>query len=609
MPRRVDSQCRRARSATRWGARVATAGIICAIALIGVWMIDAQSPMAMAEVPAVRFAVLGDRTGDAVPGIYEGIVVEVARLRPDFVVTVGDQVEGPADPLTLESEWREYDAIVAALPAPLHLTPGNNDIWDAVSQRIYCQHQGSERSFGSFDVPYGEQRLHFVVLDTGRWATAADLPQDQLAWLIEDLGANRDARYTFVLMHVPYWFRGVAAGQPDPLHELFVREGVDAVFTGHFHVYFSGKYDGILYTSVASSGGSMDEGGAVGFHSTWVTVDESGIRIAPIEAGAVRDWQALTAADLRAANALQLRGLRWAAPVLVDRELHVPPTAIALNIDNSMSTHALEDTLRWEIPAGWTVTPQALPVRLGAGRMLSVSFDVACQGRLFPLPLVHARFPYSDRDTIDVATRVWVARQARAARAAGEVVIDGNLSESCWRRPETQLFAGDGSAAATDPTSFYFAYDAQNLYIAVHCTEGRMDSLVAQARGLDGPVHGEDCVGYFLAPPGDTDLVYQIYFNPRGAVFDQRLTRDADGSMQADRDWNGDYEVAGRQGPDFWSIEARIGVAPLGVPALTEGDAWRLTFRRKQKHLDAVADWQVPLDYDPNAYGALLLQP
>ena len=41
-----------------------------------------------------RFVVVGDRTGNHVEGVYGEILDEVQRLRPDFVITVGDMIEG-----------------------------------------------------------------------------------------------------------------------------------------------------------------------------------------------------------------------------------------------------------------------------------------------------------------------------------------------------------------------------------------------------------------------------------------------------------------------------------------------------------------------------------
>src|SRR5579863_1559729 len=52
-----------------------------------------------------RFSILGDRTGDAQPGVYERIWNEMDAFHPDFVINVGDTIQGGNDG-TAASEWR-----------------------------------------------------------------------------------------------------------------------------------------------------------------------------------------------------------------------------------------------------------------------------------------------------------------------------------------------------------------------------------------------------------------------------------------------------------------------------------------------------------------------
>ena len=41
-----------------------------------------------------HFVILGDRTGNAQPGVYERIWSELGELHPDFVINVGDTIQG-----------------------------------------------------------------------------------------------------------------------------------------------------------------------------------------------------------------------------------------------------------------------------------------------------------------------------------------------------------------------------------------------------------------------------------------------------------------------------------------------------------------------------------
>src|SRR5438105_10950926 len=85
----------------------------------------------------LQFAILGDRTGGAVPGVYEEAWKEADRDHPDFVISVGDTIEG-GDDLTVDSEWQQ----VLRTLLPYHryrifFTPGNHDVWSAVSARAF----------------------------------------------------------------------------------------------------------------------------------------------------------------------------------------------------------------------------------------------------------------------------------------------------------------------------------------------------------------------------------------------------------------------------------------------------------------------------------------
>ena len=51
-----------------------------------------------------RFSILGDRTGDAEPGVYEQIWKDIDGLHPNFVINVGDTIQGGND-ATAASEW------------------------------------------------------------------------------------------------------------------------------------------------------------------------------------------------------------------------------------------------------------------------------------------------------------------------------------------------------------------------------------------------------------------------------------------------------------------------------------------------------------------------
>lgn len=551
----------------------------------------------------VRFAIIGDRTGDHMPGIYEQIVVEVERMKPDFILTVGDMIEGyTADTNRLNQQWSEYKTIISKLSMPIYFTPGNHDITTDAALGTYQKQIG--KPYYSFDI----SGIHFIILDNSRWDSSKDLPKEQLDWLAADLKQSAYAAYTFVLFHKPFWYNTISQGKPDTLHSLFRAYGVDGVFSGHFHEYFSGKYDGILYTCVGSSGGNCDPGPTgLQYHFIWVTADAKGISIAPIKMGSVLPWDEVTASDERLASTIRLKAISFESPLPLDTKLSLINNALSVVLKNISPDVPMTDTIRWDIPAGWTVAPQEYPATINPNDSLIAKFSFNCSGWLYPVPTIITHFPLAPGKRPEVKKPISISREAICLKASAKPKIDGKIDEPVWSNPDTKLFSPDGDSMTADSSYFYFLYDDNSLYLASCCKESKMDSLSARLTGQDAPIYGEDCVGYFLQPDIKKQEVYQIYFGPLGSVFDQKITPSDDGYMTGNPKWNGKYEVKAFKGNNYWSMEARIPLAQLGAK-IKPGQEWGLNFRRKQARLATSANWQVPIDYDPSTFGRLVFK-
>ncbi len=552
----------------------------------------------------IRFAVIGDRTGGAVPGIYEKIVTEVERMKPDFVFTVGDMIEGYTDDTTLvKQEWEEYKLIISPLSMPIYFTPGNHDIWGDTAVDFYQRYIG--KPYYSFNY----QGIHFTILDNSRYDSIGAMPKEQLDWLVNDLKKSRKEKYTIVFFHKPFWYETIAKSKTDLWHSLFINYGVDAVFSGHNHFYYTEKYEGILYTAVGSSGGSYNEPGptGLGYHFTWVTVNDKGISVAPIKMGSVLPWEEVTIDDLKSIDKIILSGISFVKPVSVNENFTLADSIVEVKFWNPNNDLILEDTIEWEIPEGWTVQPKTKILKIEGQESTMVKFRIKNKRKLYPVPTLITQFPYALGKNYSAKKPLAVARKVNCFRVGTSPVIDGNISEPIWQKPVKRFFAPDGSSIIIDSTNFYFAYDNNNIYVAAYCKESKIDSIYAKVTEQDGAVYGEDCVGYFFCPDLEKGIVYQIYFNPFGTYFDQKIIFKPDGEFEVDRTWNGIYEVKTTRGSNFWSIEARIPINQLET-TVASGQQWLVNFRRKQRRFNSSADWQVPISYDPKTYGFLMMK-
>jgi hypothetical protein len=207
--------------------------------------------LALAAPPSsFRFVILGDRTGEAQPGVYERVWQQAAAEKPAFVAGVGDTIQGLQDG-TAESEWQ---AIAKTLrpyrQIPFYPAPGNHDVWSALSERLFRQYTGHPLHYG-FD--YNE--AHFTILDNSR---SEQLSAEELKFLESDLEAHKAQALKFVISHRPSWLLDAGLRNPEfTLHRIAKKYGVRYVLAGHLHQMLHIDLDGISYVSVPSAGGHL----------------------------------------------------------------------------------------------------------------------------------------------------------------------------------------------------------------------------------------------------------------------------------------------------------------------------------------------------------------
>src|SRR5262245_11496152 len=76
-----------------------------------------------------QFAIVTDRTGGHRPQVFSRAVKRLNLLQPEFVLSVGDLIEGGnKKPEQLVKEWEEFDGYVKQLKMPFFYVPGNHDV-------------------------------------------------------------------------------------------------------------------------------------------------------------------------------------------------------------------------------------------------------------------------------------------------------------------------------------------------------------------------------------------------------------------------------------------------------------------------------------------------
>lgn len=243
-----------------------------------------------------QFAIVADRTGGCRPGVFKKAMRQINLLQPEFVISVGDLVEGYIDNHdtdTLKKQYDEVDAILDGLEMRFFRVPGNHDITDDMMLEEYRKRYGS---------PY----YHFVYKDVlflmictedpprGRLGDAgAGISDTQVSYMKNALQDNKSTRWTLVFMHRPLFEKpGGKLHEGWGKIEDMLKDRPHTVFAGHGHKYVMRKKHGRNYIRLATTGGvSKLSGIAAGAfdHIVWVTMTDQGPRIANLMMDGIHD--------------------------------------------------------------------------------------------------------------------------------------------------------------------------------------------------------------------------------------------------------------------------------------------------------------------------------
>jgi protein-tyrosine phosphatase len=268
-----------------------------------------------------QFAILGDRGGGASPlGTYERAIEQLNWMQPEFVMSVGDYVEGYTTvQAEMDEQWEEFEAIIAKLEPPFFHVRGNHDINMPLTRKAWSERRGPQY----YHFRYKD--VLFIVLDTEdaerpvppnmeediatynrlkkedpkkamafiiEWmktpeaqeafghAARVEFPEAQRAWLKEVLAKNTDVRWTFLFLHEPVW-----DNPSDSFKEIdqALQDRDFTFFAGHTHYYDYDLINGHEYITVGSAGAAFVHDGPGNVDMlTWVTMTEDGPQIAGI---------------------------------------------------------------------------------------------------------------------------------------------------------------------------------------------------------------------------------------------------------------------------------------------------------------------------------------
>ncbi len=424
-----------------------------------------------------HFIVVSDRTGGHEEGAWAKAIADIDRLKPDFVMCVGDLVEGyNDDEAVMQQEWDEFEAITRQLDAPFFYCAGNHDVTDPVPRKVYTKRHGvGGRTYYSFNY----RRCHFVVLDSEAIVDSRKAIADaQWQWLTRDLTGARDAEHVFLFYHHPIhdrpgWARLRAMLDP----------AKTTIFNGHWHELSYDIEDGVPYFILSSTSAKTGNDRKTGQFSSFanVVVDHGQPTVSIIPVGEVLPYNFIDR-HLQDIVEAMTAGAEL-SPVTKDgtktRLRLVGPTEGTATV-----------TLAWTAKDGWFAggVPAPETLTLTAGAVVSRDYRLSATKPQTQDPVVAVTYKLELTGKTAQGTakmRLPVIATLDVHRVSG-ISIDGDLAD--WSsvpgvttntRSRVTYHPDAWSGPADAAMTTRLGYDERNLYLAFEVSD---DAIVTKGR-------------------------------------------------------------------------------------------------------------------------------
>jgi len=522
-------------------------------------------------------ALIADRTGGWPEDIkyLQRAVYEINQLDPDFVIHIGDMVEGYTRNVDLwMQECREFKGIMKQLRASWYPAAGNHDVIsgardpnDRTFEKLYQKH------FGPLYYSFDYKNSHFICLYTDdALQSQVTLSDEQLQWLKSDLNATQKTNI-FVYMHKPLWKPHYQKTKWwENIHELLKKYPVRAVIAGHYHSYQKcPPKDGIQYYLLGATGGNLYEkielAGRLN-HYNILRVEGDTFTMGVVKLGNVEsdDYVLQEDADQTYKLTSQRRNTRVEGWLWQPVENEVSGT-VNIMIANPLDTEMPAKLRLDDNNAHWDVDTPSQSLLIAPNSSVSVevklhSPKVHPKDILPPKLLVEYFYTTQHKQIATIPFRLWVPLRTSCEVNLQEVEIeiDGSMNEPVWQKA-TLLYAkswapshyerGDKPAPviyiAADDEYLYFCVEAPDEVHEYYLEDNRSDRLLS------------DYI-VFTAAGGDKSQEVLIFpFNDA----DQAFRRPSPWPKPNELEKIGEAEYASSKHADKYLCEGRIAHAQL----------------------------------------------
>lgn len=233
-----------------------------------------------------QFAIVGDRTGGERKGYFQEAMGMLNLLRPEFVMSVGDLINGSGDEKEFRRQWIELRGFIDQLEMPFFYVVGNHDILTGFSGMTKARQQSIDmwKEYCGTNTYYSFKYKNclFICLDSMEthdyYPARNPLPESQMIWAANEFEKHKDVRWRFIFMHKPLdwtsdsWLR----------FERKINKYDYTVFCGDWHNHIKVVRHGKIYYALGTTGGGIggnvrdDLRGGYMDAITWVTMTKKG---------------------------------------------------------------------------------------------------------------------------------------------------------------------------------------------------------------------------------------------------------------------------------------------------------------------------------------------
>lgn len=482
------------------------------------------------DLDRFQIAVMTDNTGGHRPGVWMKAVEKVNLMRPTFVMSVGDLIEGySTDRAEVEAEWKEFLGFMDKMQMKFFFVAGNHDVTNPLMHQIWREH------FGPVYYSFDYKGVHFVCLNTED--PTSKIGDKQLEWLAADLEKSKAARWTLVFMHKPLWNdaeRAIAAGNGDNTNwkkaEQLLGDRPHTVFSGHVHYYSQYDRNGMKYYHLATTGGSSPLRGlpyGEFDHIAWLTMEKDGPHVANLLLDGIQPGDVVSEKSIGRFREFLAKTQLEVAPILVDDAAGFSQGRIDLRLANRFDTPVEVSATIDGLPLrGLTVEPETLKLSAEPGKTETLAVTVKFADKIafahLAQTLMTASLRTVEKERPLSAERrlpMVIDRKHSLPRRDAPLVVDGKLDDwpDAWlpmpANPVVLGAADDWKGPTDGGVAIQAAYDDKFVYLGARVedeqllegdgVEWNLDARPLVARTDDTRLRGGTYRALVSAPDAD----------------------------------------------------------------------------------------------------------